>query len=74
MIMLRDGLGKVMLFDGKQQAIWLTAYRLRVLLNNRRKARMKRISTPTLSNIALAISIFALIVSLINTAIKLGFL
>lgn len=39
-----------------------------------RKARMKRISTPTLSNIALAISIFALIVSLINAAIKLGFL
>lgn len=35
---------------------------------------MKRISTLTLSNIALAISIFALIISLINAAIKLGLL
>ncbi len=35
---------------------------------------MKRISTLTRSRIALAISILALIVSLINLAIKLGFL
>lgn len=33
---------KVMLFDGKQQAIWLTAYRLHVLLNNRKENKNER--------------------------------
>ena len=33
---------KVMLFDGKQQAIWLTACRLHVLLNNRKESKNEK--------------------------------